>query len=165
MTTTTTAAKPIRGKVARVLNNKKVALNKGVNDGVMVGMVFSILSPYGSDITDPDTGETLGSVEMSKATVKVTDVQERLSVASTFRTKRVNIGGEIDIRPLSGVLERMFEPPKWETRQETLRTDENTEIELSEEDSRVKTGDPVVQVIEPEAAGNKRESARMGANA
>ena len=164
MTTMTTAIKPIRGKVARVLNNKKVALNRGVNDGVRVGMVFSILSPYGSDIRDPDTGETLGAVEMSKATVKVTDVQERLSVASTFRTKRVNVGGEIDIRPLSGVLERMFEPPKWETRQETLRTDENAEADLSEEDRRVKTGDPVVQIIEPEAAA-ARESARAGATA
>lgn len=158
----TTRVKPIRGKVARVLNNRNVALNKGRKDGVEAGMVFNILNPLGADITDPDTGERLGAVELSKATVKVTDVQERLSVASTFRFSRVNVGGEARNFSLTqGALAKMFQPPKWETRYETLEVDEDAENELSEEDSRVKIGDPVVQAIEAESDGNTQESARI----
>ena len=158
----TTKVEPIRGKVARVLSHRQVALNRGSNDGVRIGMIFNILSPSGSDIRDPDTGELLGSIESSKATVKITDVRERLSVASTFRTRQVNVG-EVEFAFESGSLERMFEPPRWETRYETLKTDEDVEIELSEEESRVRTGDPVVQVIEAVGADDPRhEPARTG---
>ena len=133
---------PIRGKVARVLSIREVALNKGSVDGVRIGMVFKILSSKGSEITDPDTGEVIGSVELEKTSVRVMSVQDRVSVASTFRTHRVNVGG-------SGIgLHSIFEPPKWETRVETLKTEENAREELPEEESFVKTGDPVVQVIE-----------------
>ena len=133
---------PIRGKVARVLSTREVALNKGAVDGVRIGMVFKILSTSGSDITDPDTGEIIGSVDLEKTSVKVTAVQDKVSVASTFRTYRVNVGG-------SGIgLSNLFQPPKWEDHVETLESEENATKELPEEESFVKTGDSVVQVIE-----------------
>ena len=133
---------PIHGKVARVLTTREVALNRGSTDGVRSGMVFKILTPKGSEIEDPDTGEVIGSVELEKARVRVTSVQDRVSVASTFRTHRVNVGG-------SGiVLSRMFTPPKWEARIETLIADENATEDLPEEESFVRTGDPVVQVLD-----------------
>ena len=87
------AAQPIRGKVARVLNSREVAINKGSDDGVKIGMIFKILSTKGSEIEDPDTGEPLGSVDLVKTNVKVTVVQERIAVASTYRSYRVNVGG------------------------------------------------------------------------
>lgn len=140
-------AEPIRGKVARVLSMREVALNKGSSDGVRIGMVFRILNSKGSSITDPDTGEVIGSVELEKASVKVTSAQDRVSVASTFRTHRVNVGG-VGIG-LSGIeINRLFEPPKWETQVETLKAEESTTRELSQEESLVRTGDPVVQVTE-----------------
>ena len=133
---------PIHGKVARVLTTREVALNRGSTDGVRSGMVFKILTPKGSEIEDPDTGEVIGTVELEKARVRVTSVQDRVSVASTFRTHRVNVGG-------SGLaLSRMFTPPKWETRIETLIADENATEDLPEEESFVRTGDPVVQVLD-----------------
>ena len=136
------AAEPIHGKVARVLNSREVAINKGSDDGVEIGMIFKILSTKGSEIEDPDTGEPLGSVDLVKTSVKVTVVQERIAVASTYRRHRVNVGG-------SGLkLAGLFEPPKWETRFETLRIDEAAIEELDEEDSVVHTGDPVVQYLE-----------------
>ncbi len=57
-------AEPIRGKVAKVLNSREVALNIGEEQGVRIGMVFEILSPVGDVIEDPDTGDTLGSVDI-----------------------------------------------------------------------------------------------------
>ena len=133
------AAQPIRGKVARVLNSREVAINKGSDDGVKIGMIFKILSTKGSEIEDPDTGESLGSVELVKTRVKVTAVQKRISVASTYRSHRVNVGG-------SGFgFSGLFEPPKWETHIETLRVDEASIEDLEEEDAIVHTGDLVVQ--------------------
>ena len=137
---------PIHGKVARVLTTREVALNRGSTDGVRSGMVFKILTPKGSKIEDPDTGEVIGSVELEKARVRVTSVQDRVSVASTFRTHRVNVGGSGIA--LSGISDRMFTPPKWETRIETLIADENATEDLPEEESFVRTGDPVVQVLD-----------------
>ena len=135
--------KPIRGKVARVLNSREVAINIGSKDGVEVAMIFNILSPIGSDIKDPDTGELLGSVELPKASVKVTGVHERVSVATTYRTRKTNVGGSG-----SSFARALFEPPRWETRVETLKIAEASREELDEKDTYVKTGDPVVQDLE-----------------
>ena len=137
----TSPVAPIRGKVARVLNSQEVALNKGTADGVEVGMIFKILSTKGAAIKDPDTGELLGSVEVEKTSVKVTSVQERVSVASTYRERKINVGGS----GLGLFARDLFVPPKWETHVETLRTEESTKEELDEEDTYVKTGDPVIQ--------------------
>ena len=79
---------------------------------------------------------------MVKTSVKVTMVHERIAVASTYRSRRVNVGG-------SGfAFGGLFEPPKWETRFETLRIDEAAIKDLDEEDAIVQTGDSVVQDLE-----------------
>ena len=43
----TSQVEPIRGKVARVLSVREVALNKGSADGVKIGMVFKIIRSPG----------------------------------------------------------------------------------------------------------------------
>ena len=141
----TKSVSPIRGKVAQVLNSREVALNKGQLDGVEVGMIFRILSLKGSEITDPDTGDLLGSVELEKSRVKVTTVYERVSVAETYRTHKVNVGG----RGLGGAaLANLLAPPRWETRVDTFEIDDDTKVELDEEEAYVKRGDPVIQYID-----------------
>ena len=134
--------KRIHGRVARVLNSQEVAINKGTSDGVRLGMIFSILSTKGAEIKDPDTDKLLGSVEVEKTRVRVTIVEERLSVASTFRTIRTNVGG-----PGLGIVS-LFEPPKWETHVETLKLEKAAKVELSESETFVRTGDPVVEWID-----------------
>ena len=133
----------IRGKVARVLNSREIAINLGKDDGVIVGMYFNVMDRKSEDIRDPDTGDLLGSIERPKVGLKVTIVQEKLSIASTYKATRVNIGGEIE----TSVLSRMLMPPKWVTKYETLKTEEKTWEDLDEAKSYVKVGDPVVQVI------------------
>jgi hypothetical protein len=138
-------AELIRGKVARILNSRELAINVGSKDGVIAGMYFDVLDPKGEDITDPDSGTVLGSIDRPKVRVQVTAVQEGLSVASTFKKRQINVGG-------SGImstqnLSNLFLPPKYVTKFETLKTDEKTWEDLSESQSYVKTGDPVVQVV------------------
>ena len=145
-------SQPIRGKVARILNSKELALNLGSKDGVKLGMFFDILDPIGEDITDPDTGEVIGSLERPKVRVKIVRIQERLSLATTYRKKKINVGGSglgSPTRFAGSALTGLFLPPEFQTWQETLKTREKTWEDLSEEDSYVKTGDPAVQVLEP----------------
>ena len=71
----------VEGKVAKVLGNNEVVVNRGREHGVKQGMVFEIFAPEGDEVWDPDTGETLGTVEDVKAKAEVTEVKEKLSVA------------------------------------------------------------------------------------
>lgn len=136
----------IRGKVARILNSREVALNVGASHGVENGMQFDILAPELHDIRDPDTHEVIGSLNRPKVRIQVEITEDRFCVAHTFRRRRVNIGG-------MGLVGRTFEPPNWVTRFETLRTSEDTWEDLAEADSYVKTGDPVVQVPDEMTTG------------
>lgn len=140
----------IRGKVAQVLNSREIAVNIGADHGVRLGMQFDVVDPKGEDIVDPDSGEVLGSLERPKVRVKIVSVQDRLSVASTFRTYKINLGGNGGVG-LMGVhtLSRQLLPPNWVTRHETLKTTEKTWENLSDSESYVKVGDPVVQVVSP----------------
>jgi hypothetical protein len=147
----------IRGKVARILTSRQLALNIGSQHGVTIGMKFDVLDPKGDDITDPDSGERLGSLYRPKVRVQIIEVQERLSVAETFRKREVNIGGTGGFY-IGGIAD-MLRPPKWVTKFETLKTDEKTWEDLDESQSYVKTGDPVIQVIEePEESVVKKDN-------
>ena len=136
---------PIRGLVAKVLNSRELALNIGEEQNVRTGMFFDVMDISGENIIDPESDEILGSIERPKVRVQITKVLPKLSVASTFKKSKVNIGG-------AGVsmsaLNRAFMPPKWVTKYETLKTEENTWEDLDESESYVKSGDPVVQVTE-----------------
>ena len=133
----------IRGKVARILNSRELALNIGSEHGVGLDMLFDVLDPNSENIQDPDTGKVIGSLYRPKVRVKIVDVQEELSVASTYRSKQVNLGGSgQSIHAWAALLA----PPKWIREHETLKTEEATWEDLDEEDSYVATGDPVVQV-------------------
>lgn len=147
-------AEPIRGKVARVLNEREIAINLGLAEGVTVGMFFDVVDTNGENIKDPDTGEILGSINIPKVRIKVTQAQEKLSVATTYRSEKVNIGGTAStggFRTL-GPFARSLMPPAWITKYETLEKTTETPEPFDEEDSKVKTGDPVVQVLEIDEA-------------
>jgi hypothetical protein len=137
----------ISGKVAQILNARELVINRGSNDGVEIGMQFAILNLNGGEIKDPDTGEVLGEIEVPKVLVKITRVAARISVASTFRSYRT-AGGMLH----AGIFANMYAEPV--TRFETLRTDETTyKEELSEEDSYVRIGDPVIEYKDGDFAG------------
>ena len=70
MNAMTTQKEPIRGKIAKVLNSREVALNVGAEQGVAPGMRFRILSLAGDEIRDPDSGAVLGNVRRPKAIVR-----------------------------------------------------------------------------------------------
>ncbi len=76
-------------KVARVTGNT-VYINRGSGVGFEVGDHLSILS-QGEGLIDPDTGESLGSMEEEVGVVEVTSIQKKFSKAKI-------ISGEGDIK-------------------------------------------------------------------
>jgi len=145
---------PIRGKVARILDERRIALNLGYVNGVSVGMYFDVINPNGQDIEDPDTGDSLGSIEFPKVRVRVTHVQEKLSVATTYQTREVNVGGSGGYISL-GPFARSLMPPEWVKKYETLKVSEDIPDDLDEINSAVKTGDPVVQIVKTDKPKQK----------
>jgi hypothetical protein len=134
---------PIRGRVASILNSRDLVINRGGEAGVRLGMKFAVLDPAGQDITDPETGSIIGSVSRTKVQVEVTQVTDKLAVARTYRHSTVNIGG---IGSAMGDIARMFTPPRYVERAETFKTSEADWEPLTESESIVKRGDPVVQI-------------------
>ena len=137
----------IRGKVARVLNARELALNVGSDHGVELNMLFDVLDSASENIRDPDTNLIIGSVYRPKVRVKIVQLQEKISVAGTYKSKSVNIGGT---STSIAAWANLFSPPKWVSEYETLKTKESTWENLEEKDSYVATGDPVVQVLNDE---------------
>ena len=142
--------KPIRGKVARVLNKREIAINIGSDHGVTIGMYFDVMSGNETDIIDPDTEKILGSIDRPKVRVRITYIQEKLSVASTYKSELVKVGGKanpssmiLDVaRGLTGM------PARWVKKYETLEDTGKTNEPLDEKYSIAKVGDRVVQVFE-----------------
>ena len=97
----------VEGKVAKILGSNEIVLNRGRNDGVRTGMVFEVFAPEGEEVWDPDTGETLGTVEDVKAQAEVTEVKERLSVARLQQNAQSPFGA-VDIGEMQENLQRMF---------------------------------------------------------
>lgn len=96
----------LEGKVAKILGRNEVVINKGRADGVKTGMMFEIFAPEGEEVWDPDTGETLGTVEDIKAKAEITEVKDRLAVAK-LQNAASPLGGA-GIGEMQENIQRMF---------------------------------------------------------
>jgi hypothetical protein len=134
----------IEGKVAEIISDRDLVINRGKVDGVTVGMQFRILHSRGAAIKDPDTQEIIGQVEIDKTVVKITSVDERIAVGRTFRTIKEG-GGAFG----SLYANNLFKPPTVSV--ETLKTGgKNAKNDLAPEQSFVKIGDKAVQLTVPD---------------
>ena len=99
----------VEGKVAKILGKGEVVLNRGRSHGDRQGMLFEIFAPEGEEVWDPDTGETLGTVEDVKAKAEVTEVKEKLAVARLFdAASPFGAAGAAGFGELQENLQRMF---------------------------------------------------------
>ena len=64
----------------------EIVINKGSVDGVKNGEQYLIFG-YGAEITDPETGENLGPLEVVKGRGKVVHTQERFSTVRSIETE------------------------------------------------------------------------------
>lgn len=98
---------PVQGKVAKILQSNEIVINRGRLDRVRPGMTFEIFSEGGEEVWDPDTGETLGTVEEIKAHAEVTEVKDRLAVAK-LRMSESNPLGAAGMGDMQEQMQRIF---------------------------------------------------------
>jgi hypothetical protein len=96
----------VEGKVAKILGNDEIVINRGRSEGVRPRMLFEVFAPGGEEVWDPDTGETLGTVEDVKAHAEVTEVKERLAVARLQNTRTPF--GAMNLGEMQENLQRIF---------------------------------------------------------
>lgn len=78
-------SQPTHPQVARVLRNDQVVINAGFNKGLKLGDRFLIYELSDDEITDPNTGESLGRLEIPKGTGRIVGVQDRMAVLESDR--------------------------------------------------------------------------------
>lgn len=76
----------IKGKVAKVLNDRELVINRGADHGVEEGMQFQIRDRSGAliDVPDPETGEVLGSLFRKTVKVRVVELNEVMAIGRTY---------------------------------------------------------------------------------
>ena len=124
----------LKGAVVEVLSNYKVAINLGRVNGVKNGMKF-VIYEEGKMIKDVN-GQDLEKIELPKGFVEVTLVQEKISIAESFRVEKRTY------TPFSGLVEYMS--------REVITTEKIPIAEGMPEEqklSQVKVGDLVRQDI------------------
>lgn len=92
----------LTARVVHVVDDYKVAINRGFEHGVNVGDTYLIYS-VGPDLTDPDTGESLGALELVKGRVVVRHVQEKISTVESIEFDEIPGRRKIIKRDGSGI--------------------------------------------------------------
>jgi hypothetical protein len=72
--------------VAKVIDDYKLVINRGLEHGVREGSRFLIYG-IGEEIIDPETNESLGELELVRGIGIVTNVQKRMSTVVSTKTK------------------------------------------------------------------------------
>jgi hypothetical protein len=115
--------KIIEGKVAKILDEYSIVINVGRNDGVTEGMVFVVFTQSSDEIKDPDSGETLGTLENVKDYVSAVHIQDKFATCVAKEVKRIPEEGESSgAQTLSGAMmaESMSARPGGKIRTEKL---------------------------------------------
>lgn len=67
------------GKVAKILSSSRMVINLGSSDSIEVGNEFEAYE-MGDEIVDPDSGDSMGNLEILKGKFVVVSTQEKMSV-------------------------------------------------------------------------------------
>ncbi len=76
----------ITGKVIQVINEYKIVINKGSVNGVTENNRFLVYK-LGDELFDPDTNESLGTLELVCGEAKPVHIQEHITTLYTTKTK------------------------------------------------------------------------------
>jgi hypothetical protein len=132
---------PIQGKVAAILNERDLVINKGLSDGVSEGMAFQVTQPD-VPIRDPDSGANLGVLVRDKIKVRVVELHPHFSVAKTYETYSARVPSEIQ-----QVLSQRLGRTVTRVRKILNESSEQDGETIGMEGSTVNIGDPVVQIV------------------
>ena len=134
----------IEGKVAKILNSRELAINRGKDDGVEQGMKFEVIDDF-YEILDPDSNDSLGTFKRVKIRVRAVEVYQRFSIARTYETYRVTEPSPFDIANIH-IEASIF--PKTVTKVRTISSSKTDYADYQEGRGHVQVGDKVAQILE-----------------
>jgi hypothetical protein len=150
---------PLTGRVAQILNARELAINIGAEVGVTQGMKFAVMSQSPTEIRDPETKELLDTIDREKVRVRASEVRPKITICKTYLVRTIpgrsgfsGYSGSL-LESLGKQLGSLQEAQPERKVLDTLRADQrDLPPPLSEQESYVKTGDRVIQIIEDEKA-------------
>lgn len=74
-------------KVAGIINPNRIVLNRGSEHGIKDRQKMLVYSLSKEEIKDPETGKSLGYLEIYKGTGKIISIQEKMSILESDRNK------------------------------------------------------------------------------
>ena len=74
-------------KIVKIIDEFKVVVNAGSNNFIKENDALEIYQP-GQEVTDPETGESLGTLDFVKAKLRVIDVFPKMCVCENRETER-----------------------------------------------------------------------------
>lgn len=77
-------------KIVKILDEYNVVINAGISQDIKQGDQFQILDKEGSEVVDPDTQEVIGTLDLIKATVRVTELHEKMCICSSQSSIKMN---------------------------------------------------------------------------
>lgn len=86
--------------VAKVIDKNTLVINKGEIDGIRESQRMLVYCNSNEEIKDPNTGESLGYLEVVRGTGKIIRVQEKIS---TLESDKVSIKPESKLNSLSSL--------------------------------------------------------------
>ena len=87
------------GKVVRKIDGFSFVVNRGSEHEFQLGQSFLVFT-LGKDITDPDTGENLGTLEVVRGRARAVHVQEKISTLKS--SEKETTPGIIEENPAGG---------------------------------------------------------------
>ncbi len=73
-------------KIVKIISEYKVVVNAGSNSFIKEGDILEVYQP-GQEVTDPETGESLGTLDFVKAKLRVVDVFPKMCVCENRDTE------------------------------------------------------------------------------
>lgn len=78
----------MEAKVIKIVDDVKLAINKGADDGITKNDIF-IIFEKGEELFDPDTNESLGLLEIPKLKMRVFNIQNKLTLLESMETQTI----------------------------------------------------------------------------
>ena len=91
-------------RVVKIIDNQRLVINAGSSDGIKKGQEMVVFLP-GEEVIDPETKQSLGTLDTIKCYLNVTDVYEKMSIcvnAISNMSDVFGIAGAFALGGLSG---------------------------------------------------------------
>lgn len=142
------SATAVQGKVAMILNDREVVINRGKEHGVELGTRYKVVETV--QVKDPDTKETIGTIEREKIRFEIAHLEPAMSIARTYET--YTYGGHPAFRD-NDSLRRHLNPsanimPRTDVKRIRPSSQESTGENTGPDAVPIEIGDVVVEVTE-----------------